>query len=744
MSIPGRLVGRLRRPIPLRGLHGASSQEPPRESIGSLLAVLLGSASIAIYIAVMTLFKMSNNDIWIHLKTGEFVLQTGWVPVLDPYSFVAAGRDYVAHEWLSGVLFYAVYSFSGVVGLTFFKAVVIAATCGFLLDTARLLRARLSIVLPSFTLLLYISSARFLERPHIFSFLMASLYLWLFFRWREAGRRKFWLWLIPPAHIIWTNLHGGYVQGLAIVATFALGETLTWAKASRAGTGGGKAATPGDLKLLWGLVPACIAASLINPYGYRLLLFPLQLTGLKLFMGTVYEWLPPYHAGYNSTPMFFLYIVHVGALCSAFFLSQRDRPPARAGGDALVLLNHAVFATTAAACLFSAWLCFLMPPPAWKPDALRATLFLVLGLIGVFTVSNHRSVDFTQAGLVLLFYMLSLRYNRAVTDAAIGTFPILAGSASALLDRRDPVDSMANPPSTGHRFADRSGPVAVVVGSLVMLAVSAHATIDAYYPDFGGSAREKGLGIASNMPTCAVRFIERSRLSGNAFVSYTFAAMLIHRMWPSVKVNMDSRNDVYGEELFGEYTNALGDPYAMSVYLRNHPVDFFLLSHGDMAPAVFRALEDMREWAIVYLDDISFVMVRRKPEHDSLIRLEEYRAIPGIVMGEGVVDTGEAAQLLAESERAIRNCPESVFGFYYNAKALILLKRFEEAIGICRQILEREPRNPLAHAELGFAYAGLNRRDKAIEMFREAARLDPNLDIAKEYLRILGASGGGR
>ena len=62
----------------------------------------------------MTIFKMSNNDIWIHLKTGEIILETWQVPDNDPYSFTASDRDYVAHEWLSGVIFYLFYAAAGV------------------------------------------------------------------------------------------------------------------------------------------------------------------------------------------------------------------------------------------------------------------------------------------------------------------------------------------------------------------------------------------------------------------------------------------------------------------------------------------------------------------------------------------------------------------------------------------------------------------------------------------------------
>jgi hypothetical protein len=69
--------------------------------------------SLAVYLAFVTLFQISNNDIWIHLRTGEYVLAHFGVPSTDPYSFTAAGRPYVAHEWLAGVLFYLVYHWAG-------------------------------------------------------------------------------------------------------------------------------------------------------------------------------------------------------------------------------------------------------------------------------------------------------------------------------------------------------------------------------------------------------------------------------------------------------------------------------------------------------------------------------------------------------------------------------------------------------------------------------------------------------
>ncbi|MGH7770187.1 MAG: hypothetical protein ACREQP_22275, partial [Candidatus Binatia bacterium] len=195
----------------LRPAPAASRTAAPARSQLSRLPRLAGWIALAACVTALNISKLENNDIWIHLKTGEYVLQTGWVPLNDPYSFTAADRAYVAHEWLAAVLFYLAYAFSGVIGLAIFKALVIAAACAFLYGAVRAAGGRLAVMLPAFALLLYIASARYMERPHIFAYLMAAAYLWLFFRYRDGDRNRRWLYLIVPADILWTNLHGSFI-----------------------------------------------------------------------------------------------------------------------------------------------------------------------------------------------------------------------------------------------------------------------------------------------------------------------------------------------------------------------------------------------------------------------------------------------------------------------------------------------------------------------------------------------------
>jgi len=728
----------------------AASASAPSQGAGlPAPLVAFGLIGLSLYIAAMTLFKMSNNDIWIHLKTGELILANGWVPINDPYSFVASDREYVAHEWLAGVVFYLVYSAGGVVGLIYFKAAVLAAACGFMYATARLLRARLSVILPAFGCVLYVATARYLERPHIFSYMMAPLYMYLLFRYRERGRDRRWLYAILPIHVLWTNLHGGWLIGIALITTFALGETLSLARARWLGVGGETAPSASDIRFLWLLVPGCIAATLVNPYGYRFLTYPFEVFNQKVIMETIYEWQPPYAASYNTSTMFFFFLLQTGFLCAAFFRLHRDRTRSRGGGETLASPNYVISGALLIVFLLLAVFWFERPATHWTPPNVRLLLQSILALFSLFTILNLRSVDFTQAGIFALYFLMSLRHNRGVTDAAMGTFPILAAACSGFLEARSrgPAQAKQTEPKraaprpaeesvASAKGVDRSRPAAVITGSILLLGISAHATLFNYYYDFHGSGREKGFGIASNMPVCAVDFIKRNGITGNAFVSYAMGAMLIHRMYPQVKVSMDSR-DNYGEELYKEFVNAQRSLPGMRDYLKRRWVDFFLLGHRDRNPAVFDPLESTGEWVPVYYDDRNFILLRSTPATEALIERFGYKALRPTTGGPMTVDSSNVATVLEEAERTVENCRQSAFGYYYKTRALLFLGRNEEALATSRQVLSIDPDSYIAYGDMAAAYAAMRQRDEAIEMFQRALDINPGFSQAREGLKQL-------
>lgn len=592
---------------------------------GVAVTALLGSLSWA---------KLSTNDVWIHLKTGELALESFSVPQKDPYSFTAADHDYLAHEWLSGVVFYVLYRAFGIGGLIFTKfAVPFLTTCALSLVCLRH-RDRLSVFLPVFGLMSYTAAARFLERPHIFSFLFLSIYLFLFFQYRDGGRKRGWLLAILPFQVLWANMHGGFVLGVLLLAVFAAGEAAAAMRATYFGRGPRAVVARGDLALLAGLPFLALAVSLINPYGFRLLEFPFRLTGMEVFMQDVFEWRSPFDNDYDISFAFFGYWVWVTVLFGSFFFLPQDRPGEGPRRSVLRALNAALFVALLVFSYAFMWRQELLVGwPAW---------WVALGVL--FCIVNLRRLDLTEVAVVALMFGLSMRHNRGVTDAVIATFPILTHNLSRIAAglQQLPAGRLANGLRVGL--------------SLLLLAEAAHVQLFGYRYRLH-VVREGGFGIASTMPVCAVDYIVRRGFSGNAYSSYGDAALLIFRRHPEVKVAMDSRNDVYGPALYAEYKAVKGSPQAMRAYLKKYPVDFFLVTHGDFAVQVTDFLLDSG-WALVFFDDRDIVLVKDTPQFAPLIAEDAYRRIlPDSSRWQLPVGGDDAEAFLVESVRASESCP---------------------------------------------------------------------------------------
>src|SRR5215208_4239629 len=67
-------------------------------------------------------------DLWWHLRTGQDIVANVAIPHTDIYSFTKSGSEWVTHEWLSEVVVYAIYRFTGWGGLiTAFSALITLA-----------------------------------------------------------------------------------------------------------------------------------------------------------------------------------------------------------------------------------------------------------------------------------------------------------------------------------------------------------------------------------------------------------------------------------------------------------------------------------------------------------------------------------------------------------------------------------------------------------------------------------------
>jgi len=204
-----------------------------------------------------------------HIRTGEWILAHHAVPYRDLFSFSKPGGAWYAWEWLSDIILAGLNAAGGLAAVSLFAVVLIAAGFVLLFRLAR--RKSNAVVAIAVTILAMAgSSVHWLARPHLFTLLFTVIFLDALDRVREGETRVAgipWLVLLPGLTVVWTNLHGGFLAGVSMVAVFGIAELIQVLVAAEdeARAAGLKRAGRYLLSAL-----GCMAASLLNPYTYHL------------------------------------------------------------------------------------------------------------------------------------------------------------------------------------------------------------------------------------------------------------------------------------------------------------------------------------------------------------------------------------------------------------------------------------------------------------------------------------------
>jgi hypothetical protein len=103
-----------------------------------------------------------------------------------------------------------------------------------------------------------------------------------------------YLYALPPLMFLWVNLHGGFMFGFILLAVYLVGNAIPLVFM----LDHEKKQEIAKIKFLALTGVACLLTAVINPYGYRILLFPLQLTLDKFLMDNISEYLSPNFHGW--------------------------------------------------------------------------------------------------------------------------------------------------------------------------------------------------------------------------------------------------------------------------------------------------------------------------------------------------------------------------------------------------------------------------------------------------------------
>jgi hypothetical protein len=222
-------------------------------------------------------------DFWWHLKAGEIIVNTGTIPRTDIFSFTAAGKPYILGNWLAEVIYYRIYRIGGFELLIFLNVLLLVAA---LVPVYRLCCE----AAPSFRVCIFSATMAALcfyvgVRSQVFAFLLFSVFYWILSGF--CTRRRDFLWLLPVLMILWVNLHGAFVLGLALIGIFLCSEFAN----AHLGLGAQKLTARELLKLVVILLLTC-AATLVTPEGIGIYDY-IRAVAADPSVQTTSDWLPP-------------------------------------------------------------------------------------------------------------------------------------------------------------------------------------------------------------------------------------------------------------------------------------------------------------------------------------------------------------------------------------------------------------------------------------------------------------------
>ena len=260
--------------------------------------------------------QISEPDIWWHLRNAAYLLQHHSFPSVDTYSFGAAGSPWLSHEWLSEIPFYLGFKAMGLQGLlAVYFAVLVLIYVGVYYRSCRAGADCKDATLATL-LAIFLGVVSIGPRMLLFGWLCMVGLLLILDRFQQTRKG---LWLLPPLFALWINLHGSWIFGVVVLAlTIAAGLVQgQW------GLVGARRWTSGELKILLLVVATSLAALFVNPFGYKLVLYPFDLL-FRQGSNTKYidEWQPVDFSNSNGK---LALIVILGLLAAALFSRHRWR-----------------------------------------------------------------------------------------------------------------------------------------------------------------------------------------------------------------------------------------------------------------------------------------------------------------------------------------------------------------------------------------------------------------------------------
>ncbi|MGO8793216.1 MAG: hypothetical protein ACLQLC_00200 [Candidatus Sulfotelmatobacter sp.] len=524
---------------------------------------LMPSAGDAIFVALLAVLTMSPVSVrllgdagigW-HIRTGQMILSTHSIPLVDPFSSSMAGQPWFAWEWLYDVIVGWLESVAGLNGVVAFTALVIAVT--FAWTFRLLLRRGVNLALALMLVLLAASASmiHFLARPHVLTWLFSVAWFWALESREERSSENWKLWLLPLTMLLWVNLHGGFLVGFVLLAIYWLAAAWQFykLKEDRFDDALRKIAAGRRIRTLSLVGVSGAAATFVNPYGFRLHLHIYRYLSNRFLMDHIDEFQSPnFH--------------YVAQKCFA----------------GLLLLTLVALA------------------------ARRREVTVTQGLVLLFAVYSglYASRNIPVSSLLLILVIGPWLANAIEQYAVNRTSRKIAGQQPQLvptfLQRMSAIEMSLR----GHLW-----PIAAI---LLMVWIAAHDG------KIGATTLMDAQFNPKRFPVQAVDYLEAHNVPGPIVSTDSWGGYLIYRFYPRVRTVVDDRHDFYGEKFFESYLKMVRVEPGWQDFLQQHEAGSVIVPKNSPLANILEETRGWRpiygdDTAVVFVPNDSAAQSRSEP-----------------------------------------------------------------------------------------------------------------------------------
>lgn len=287
-------------------------------------------AAFALFLCYFTTFKITgDDDVFWHLATGKYILQTHQVPSTDIFGYMTQGQEWMPFEWGWDVLTFLLYNISGYYGLSVLRTLIFIVIFAILLYTFRKFGISWVFSLLFMTVLSFAIMDRLTPRPHVMSYLFFLCLLLIIFKFRyfDRGNKKV-LYFIPVIFLVWSNMHMGIIAGGFLMLLYFSAEFIS-TFSNYYSNSKVRPLTKNELLFLFIILASSAVCMLANPNFIQTYVYAYQHTKMKM-LETVNEWMSPFGSRYGDTLVNNLYklFLVLGFFNIYYTIKKRDILPA--------------------------------------------------------------------------------------------------------------------------------------------------------------------------------------------------------------------------------------------------------------------------------------------------------------------------------------------------------------------------------------------------------------------------------